>query len=335
MSDDVIDPSLLNVPTGYAYDQQLTEETQRAYTASADLAQFAGATKRMIAEGTKYFNLTAFQADLLRRPNMSGIVTSKRQLLDCGEDGAVLVPISQRSGVCAGVSAGEQMLLTECYAYVMAGGRIPVESLAIWPYLAGRNGLKGDNGSYPAVIARTFHDLGVLPVTTKGKYDFRNMTEYDQETLCIQMRDKPVLFPEWREAAAANGLARVYNPGKDIWSIADCISNGRAVNKGSGYQINVAPGLQSNGVSTLYRLNGGHATCFVGWAIVKGELVFITLESWYSSAKFPAGKYPSGRVLLKTDGGDHLLYPGQGAVRAADFAPVCTDLWALDRPGTR
>lgn len=331
---------LHGLPTGYRYDEALTESVVSAYSDDANLAGIRGATQEMVGKGITYFNLKSFAADLLRRPNKSGIITSDRRLIDCGPDGMVLEPLAQRTGICAGASAGEQQFVAQCYDYCMVGGKVPVENLFIWPYLAGRDLTMishGDSGAFPSLIAKAYHELGCLPVTTGGPFDFRNMKPHgakSQEELCVQMRDNPRLLQEWIQAASER-KCRVYAPKKDNWLVADFISRGRPVNKGSGYQINVAPGPSGKGVSSLYRLNGGHATYFEGWAIINKILHLITMESWYQAEKFPAKNYEGGRVLLKTDGGDHLLYPGQGCTPAQPFLDVCNELWMLDAPGSR
>jgi len=337
---DIIPEDLRGLPTGYEFDENLTKETKKAYTDDSALVRFKGATQDMVGKGIKYFNLKSFVADLLKRPDKSGIITSDRRLIDCGADGVVLEPLAQETGICAGASAGEQEFTAQCYDYAMVGGKPPVENLFLWAYLAGRDLTmlsRGDTGAYPSLIARVYHDYGCLPVTTGGSYDFRNMKPHgpkSQEALCVQMRDNPRLLEEWKQAASER-KCNVFSPGKDPWLIADFISRGRPVNKGSGYQINQAPGPNTNGVSPLYKLNGGHATFFEGWAIIGGVLHLITMESWYSASKFPAKNYPGGRVVIQADDGMHVLYPGQGCTPASQYINTCSDLWAFDYPGSR
>lgn len=345
MSDDLelveADPDLRDMPSGYVYDKASVDEAELAYSAASGplLEQWAGSTKKMIDQGITYFNLMKYPADLLRRPNMSGIITSQRKLLDCGTDGAVLEPYGQGTGICNGCSHSMAPFITACWNYVLSGGPIPKEYTFIGPYLAGRDmGMisRGDTGSIPPITIRVMHDVGSLPVDCGGPYDFTKMPPHgpkSQESVAVALRDNPKWLPEWVESAA-NHKSRVLPTGRDAWMVADTISNGRCVTKGAGYQIN-SPVVGDNGVSGIYSLGGGgHETLFCGWAIVGGRLMLITLESWWN-VKFPGAKWLGYRVLLKHDKGANLLYPGQGAVDAASYVNRCTELWGVDYPGSR
>ena len=329
------DLSLADLPTGYVYHPESVAAVRSAYGASPD--DFAGATQqRMNDEGLHYCNLTQYAADYLRR---GGVVTSRRELIDCGSDGVVLAPLAQQTGICDGCSFGEAAFIAWCAAWVMTGiGRRPVETAFLWPYLAGRvlsiTG-RGDTGACPPYSAQLYHQVGVLPVNCGGKFNLADLPPHgpnSQEMLCIQMRDNPSLRPEWADAAA--GLkCRIYPP-QDQWSVADCITTGRPVTCGCQWQMNKTS--PPNGVSTLYKFpnNGGHETFLSGWFTMNGRLNFIKTESWWGANYYPGSNWPGHRVQVQTDEGPKLLYPGQGAIDAAVWMAKKPECWAIDAPGS-
>lgn len=326
---------LAAMPTGYVYHQPSVERV-RSTVCTATGSDIDGAAKRMIDGGTTYFNLKSFVAELLRRPGKGGVKTSRRRLIDCGSDGVVLEPLQQRTGICNGCSHGEAAFVSMCARYVMTGcGPLPREFLFLWPYLLGRELSitgTGDSGSCPPYTIQGYHDIGCCPVDCGGKYNFLDMPPHgddSQESLCVAMRDNPRMPQEWRDAAAPY-VCRVFSP-SGAWAVADCIATGRAVTKGSGYQIAEAD-PRGNGVSRIVSLGGGgHETYFEGFAIIGGRLHLITMESW---GAFPASGWRDHRVTIQVDGvGAVRLYPGQGCVPAEDYIARCWELWSVDAPG--
>jgi hypothetical protein len=324
----------LRCPTGYVRDDASTISVRAACAVSP--SSFSGSTKRAIESGTHYVNLKSYVASWLATKDP---VISRRKLIDCGNDGRVLTPLAQQTGICDGCSFGEAAFTAWCANYVATGvGPRPREVSFIWPYLAGRilsiTGY-GDSGACPPYSAQAYHDLGVLPVDCGGRYNLVDLPPHgprSQEELCVQMRDNPRLLDEWK--AAAQGLeCRVFNP-QDMWTIADCVTTLRPVTFGSsGQMVEARPG--SNGVSQIYDLHGGHETFAEGWFTLNGRLGFIKMESWWNASGYPGSQYHNNRVEISTDEGKKLLYPGQGAIWADEWMHWSPECWAIDTPGSR
>ena len=328
---------LKGMPTGYVYHAE-SIELVKGTVALACGAENGIAGK---AAGCNYFNLTAFVADYLRH---GSCVTSQRQMIDCGKDGRILQPLGQETGICDGAGWGEMAFVAWCARWMMTGqGEKPRETSFLWPYLGGRE-LSitggGDSGALPSYSAKLYHDVGVLPVDCGGRYDLRSMPPHganSQEALCIQMRDKPVLFKEWQDVAAPY-KCRVFVP-NDAETVADCIKTGRPVNCGCSYQAREAA-VGSNGISPLYMLRdgwgrpAGHDTFLSGFFRLNGRLGYIKTESWWN-VLFPGSKWPENRVTIQTDDGLQRLYQGQCALWADEWMSCKPELWAADAPGSR
>lgn len=337
MSDQEFD---FGLPTGYVYNEEQTLLLKAATAAPVDQS-FSGTAKRMVASGVHYFNLRSYQASYLKALSSAGRLSeyqsSQRKLVDLGPDGMQFLPLGQLSGTCNGESFAETVTLSLVANYVATGtGPLPIEFTAIMPYLLGRDMSivsRGDTGSVPAISVRGAHDVGSMPVTCGGFNKLPPNGNNSQETQMIARRDNPKIPQEWIDASAPY-KSRVWSPDNE-WEVADAIATLRPVQKGSQYQVNeTAPG--STGISTLYKFprNGAHATMFEGWATYKGELIGITMESWWN-VLFPGSKWPHNRVVLQTDEGPKILYLGQAAFYMKQFVSLCTDLWAVDSPGTR
>jgi hypothetical protein len=329
------DDPILQRPTGYVHHEPSIERVVRTIAmSSAEQSGIAGATQRAISDGTHYVNLTAFAADLFRRGD---VMTSQRRSIDCGDDGQILEPLAQQTGICDGCSFGEAALVAWCARWVLCGaGEKPRECSFLWPYLAGRDLTvvsRGDTGAIPPLSAQLYHDVGVLPVNCKGRFDLSKLPPHgtnSQESLCVRMRDTPQLLQEWQETAAPY-KCRIYSP-RTAWDVADCITTGRPVTFGCSYQAReTQPG--SNGISSLYSL-GGHETFGSGWFTLHGKLGFIKTESWWN-AFYPGSCWPDHRVVIQTDDGPRKLYPGQAALWADEWMRCQPECWALDAPGTR
>jgi hypothetical protein len=260
----------LRLPTGYVYHAESIEFVRNAV--AAPVTTIAGKAKQAIADGVKYVNLKSHVAAFLKRtPNA---VTSKRRKIDCGPDGVVLEPLAQQTGICNGCGNGEAAYTSWCVRWNMTRtGVQPRECSFLWAYLLGRqlNILRpGDTGAFPSYTAKGFHDLGVLPVDCGGQIDLSQLPPHgpgSQEALCIQMRDAPRLLDDWKRAASPFRCP-VYSP-RDAWDLADCLTSGRAVNTGCGFQASESsPG--TDGISSLYSL-GGHDTFFEGCSSCAGS----------------------------------------------------------------
>lgn len=316
-------------PTGYIYapDEITATLATGLYPASATVDGITGAAK---ASKLNYFNLTAFAADFLRStPSAAG----PRKLIDCGADGMVLEPLAQQTGICNGCSHGEAAFLSWCHRYVTSGGPVPSRCSFAWAYLTGRESRyvgRGDTGAVPSCTVRAYHDFGVLPTDDT---DFAGLAPHganSEESICIQYRDNPKVFIEKYRAAAEPWKCRVYSP-DDPWDVADCHQTGRPVTYGTGVQVNQAiPG--SNGISSLYRLNGGHETLGSGWFLFNGRLGGIKTESWWNADRYPGSKWPNNRVVIMTDDGPRTLYPGQSAFWLDDWLRNSVESWAISAP---
>lgn len=321
---------LVGMPTGYVYDAPSVALVKGTVALACGAENgIAGA-----ASGVNYFNLTAFSADWLSRGDC---VTSRRRIIDLGADGKILEPLAQETGICDGCSFGEAAFESWCARYVMTGcGPKPRETSFLWPYLGGRELSitgRGDSGACPPYSAKLYHDVGALPVNCGGKFDMTNLPPHgsgSQEELCVQMRDNPRLLQEWVDAAAPFKCP-VFSP-DDAEMVADCVKTGRVVTFGCGYQSREAI-VGSNGVSLLYRLNGGHETRCTGFFRLNGRLGFLKSESWWNIL-FPGSKWPNHRVVIQTDDGPRTLYPGQCAVWADEWMRCQPECWGIGAPGS-
>lgn len=291
-----------------------------------------GEFKRKLSQGTFYVNLHDAEVDFIRGQGGS-LVKSKRSVLDCG----ILSPLDQKTGICDGCSHSTAAWLAWVNRYVRSGDcPIPREVTFLAPYLMGRQGLRGDNGAYPNYTCKGYYENGVLPVDCGGKYDFRNLTIYQQEDLCVQMRDNPVLLAEWRDAMAPL-KTRIFNPNSGSL-VADCVFSFYPVTFGSSMQINTAP--NPGGVSSLYQLRdgwgrpAGHETACSGAYSYQGRVYGLKTESWFGADYFPGGKFPEHRITVQTDEGQKLLYPGQGAFEMSSWMAANPECWAVGWPGS-
>lgn len=291
-----------------------------------------GEWARKKAEGVAYINLHDAEADFIRRQGPS-LIRSRRNVMDCG----VLQPISQRTGICNGCSHSVSGWLSWVNRFVRSGDcLVPREVTFIGGYLLGRQGLRGDSGAYPNYTAKGYHDIGVLPIDAGGKYNFRDMTPEQQESICEAMRDNPELSAEWL-AAMAPLKSRVFNP-DDAESVADCLASYYPVTFGSSMQTNVAP--NPGGISSLYQLRdgwgrpAGHETAGSGLAVYKGRDILLKTESWWGANYYPGGAFPEHRVTIMTDDGPKLLYPGQGAMWLDEWMSHQPECWAYGWPGS-
>lgn len=319
-----------NPPLGYVDSPEARAEVTSAFAAAGvDISgnSVAGEWQRLMSQGVAYINLHDAEVDFTRAMG-SSLVKSRRAVMDCG----VFSPLDQQTGICNGCSHSCAGWLSWVNRYVNSGDcPVPREVLFLAPYLLGRAGLRGDSGAYPNYTCKGFHELGVLPVDCGGKYKFREMTIYQQEDLCVQMRDNPRFGPEWIESMAPL-KTRVYFPqGSSL--VADCIASRYPVTFGTSVQNTEAP--NPGGISGIYRLNGGHETCGSGLASYKGRTILLKTESWWGANYFPGSKFgPSYRITIQTDAGPKLLYPGQGAMWLDEWMRYGPECWAVGWPGS-
>lgn len=327
-------------PTGYVYDEAVILETLSTFAAtgaSPEPTPFSGHCRSMIEKGIGYYNLRDHEVEYLAKQRHKYALTG-RKILACG----TLEPIAQKTGICAGCSFSMAGWLAWVAHWVKFGtGKPPQDVSLVGPYLMGRLNLRGDNGAYPAPIARGFHDFGVLTVEALAKglrRDVATMGTDDQEQIAIARRDNPVLETVWLDSMAEL-LTRVYYPQTE-WDAADAIAADAPVTCGTSWQIReTAAG--SEGISSLYQLRDqwgrptGHETVLTGWFTLsrggKTRLGFIKDESW---RWFPASKWSDNRVVIQTDDGPRKLYPGQGACWADEWWQVGKpEAWAIGTPG--
>lgn len=321
---------MTNRPTGYIYDQGVIDTNVAAFSAAGvDLqSPFAGSAQRLIDSGITYMNLVDNEVEFLAS-NRSGYTKTGRKLTDAGS----FHPVSQRTGICVGCGFSTAQWLAWVSRYVTSGDcELPQEVSLIAPYLLGRNGLRGDSGAYPSYSARASHDFGVLTAAeVSASYDVDTLSatpEY-QEAVAVSRRDHQAMEVAWIRAMASR-KTRVYQP-KEMMGIADCIANLYPVTVGMGYQITESTPV-TKGISSFYKLNGGHETCITGWFMSVGQLHFIKSESW---GDFPGNNWPDNRVTVNVDGrGPMKLYVGQGACKALDLWYYRGEYWAIGYVGS-
>lgn len=327
------DVSATPMPMGYVDCSVAREAVASAFAAAGvDISarSVQGECHRQLAAGVSYLNLHDAEADFVRGQG-SSLVKSRRNVMDCG----VLQPFSQRTGICNGCSHSAAGWLSWCYRYVNSGDcQSPREVTFLGGYLLGREMSllsRGDSGAFPNYTAKGYHEIGCLPIDAGGKYSFRDMTPEQQEDVCVAMRDRPSLSPEWVDAMAPL-KTRVFNP-TSAMLVADCLFSGYPVTFGTSIQGREAP--NPGGISSVYGMSGGHETCGSGIAALRGRLILLKTESWWNANHFPGGAFPGNRITIQTDAGPKLLYPGQGAVWLDEWMqrgnPEC---WAYAWPGS-
>lgn len=314
---------MTNRPTGYVYDQSVIDSNVAAFAAAGvDLqSPFAGSAQRLIDSGVTYVNLVDNEVEFLAS-NRSGYTKTGRKLTDAGS----FQPVSQRTGICVGCGFSTAQWLAWISRYVTSGDcEIPQEVSLIAPYLLGRNGLRGDSGAYPSYSAKASHDFGVMAVKDVDG----SMNPESQESMAVSLRDSAAMERSWIDAMASR-KTRVYQP-KEMMGVADCIANLYPVTVGMGYQITESTPA-TKGISSFYKLNGGHETCITGWFMSGGQLHFIKNESW---GDFPGSNWPDKRVTVNVDGrGPVKLYVGQGACKALDLWYYRPECWAIGYVGS-
>ncbi len=318
---------MTNRPTGYIYDQSVIDSNVAAFSAAGiDLqSPFAGSAQRLIDSGITYMNLVDNEVEFLTYQRIGFVKTGRNLTQE-----HTFQPVSQRTGICVGCGFSTAQWLAWVSRYVTSGDcEIPQEVSLIAPYLLGRNGLRGDSGAYPSYSARASHDLGVLAVKDVWSDIADRVTPADQETVAVTRRDSSIVEGPWIEAMAAR-KTRVYQP-REMMGIADCIANLYPVTVGMGWQITEST-KATGGISSFYKLNGGHETCITGWFVSGGQLHFIKSESW---GDFPGNNWPDKRVTVNVDGrGPIKLYVGQGACKALDLWYYRPECWAIGYVGS-
>lgn len=314
---------MTNRPTGYIYDQSVIDSNVAEFAAAGVNLQspFAGSAQRLIDSGVTYMNLVDNEVEFLAS-NRSGYTKTGRKIAEAGS----FQPVSQRTGICVGCGFSTAQWLAWVSRYVNSGDcELPQEVSLIAPYLLGRNGLRGDSGAYPSYSARSSHDYGVLTVADVDG----SMNPEAQENVAISRRDSSAMDKSWIDAMS-NRKTRVYQP-REMMGIADCIANLYPVTVGMGYQITESTPA-TKGISSFYRLNGGHETCVTGWFMSGGQLHFIKSESW---GDFPGSNWPGKHVTVNVDNrGPIKLYIGQGACKAIDLWYHRPECWAIGYVGS-
>jgi hypothetical protein len=332
---DIVDISTIQMPMGYVDCQVARADVASAFAAAGvDISgkTVAGEFQRKLSQGVSYINLHDFEVDFIRGQGAS-LVKSRRPVLDCG----ILSPLDQKTGICDGCSHSTAAWLAWVARFVNAGDcPVPREVTFLAPYLMGRQGLRGDSGAYPNYTCKGYYENGVLPVDAGGKYKLRDMTIYQQEDVCVALRDNPVLLAEWLDAMAPL-KTRVFNPNSGSL-VADCIASYYPVTFGTCMQGNTAP--NPGGVASLYVLRdpwmrpAGHETVGSGIAAYRGRIILLRSESWFGANFFPGGSFPGHRVAIHTDNGTKLLYPGQSAVWLDEWMNANVECWGVGWPGS-
>jgi len=309
-------------PLGANLDPVVRDSVMSAFgAAGADLSTvaFDGAFEAKRADGISFFSLRSAERDFIRAEG-SRLIKSRRGITLSG----VLAPIKQRTGICNGCSFSMAAWLSWVYRFVNSGtGPVPREVSFAAAYLGSRAGLRGDNGAYPSHAAKLFHDLGILPIDAPGKRNLREMTTSQQEDVAIWLRDDPVFEQSWLDAMSEL-RCRVMSP-RSSASLLDAISAGYAGTTGMSVQC-TEPQVGSNGISGLYRLNGGHETALTGWGVLKDRVFVTKAESW---GDFPADSWPGKRIVVQTDGGPVTLAEGECAIWLDQLTPHSPELWNI------
>lgn len=324
------------MPMGYVHHEESIKTARATYSASADVRGIDGEAKKT---GKAYFNLLSYEAAYLAKDQASA---GGRKLIDLGDDGTIFEPLGQETGTCNGCSHGEVGTEGWFAKYTRTGtGPIPQRCSFAWAYLVSRDSQyvgRGDSGGIPSLTVAAYHDVGVLPVNDTPLFNLKPHGKDSEEAIAIQYRDDPKTWISTMEARAKGNACRVSHP-SDAWGVADCITTLRPVSFGSTMQAReVAPG--SNGVSPLYQLKdswgrpAGHETFADGWFVLGGRLGFIKKESWWN-VLYPGSKWPNHRVVVQTDDGPKVLYPGQCAIWADEWMSYGPECWAIDTPGSR
>lgn len=334
MVDQIADISGTPMPTGYVDSPAARVEVASAFSAAGiDISgkQVAGEFQRKLAEGVAYVNLHDAEADFVKRMG-SSLVTCRRAVLE-----GILSPLDQRTGICNGCSHSTAAWLAWVNRFIRAGDcPVPREVTFLCGYLLGRQGLRGDSGAYPNYTAKGFHDIGVLPIDCGGKYKFRDMTIYQQEDVCVALRDNPLLLPEWVDAMGPL-KTRVFNPASGSL-VADCMYSFYPVTFGTSMQGRTSP--NPGGFSGLYMLRdpwgrpAGHETCGSGAGTYRGRAFILKTESWWGADFYPGTNFPKHRVTIQTDNGPRLLYPGQEAIWLDEWMQYKPECWAYAWPGS-
>lgn len=329
------DLSSIPMPMGYVDCPIARAEVASAFSAAGvDISgrSVEGEFQRKVSQGICYINLHDAEVDFIRG-QMQSLVKSNRPITESG----VLSPLDQKTGICNGCSHSTAAWLAWVNRFVNAGDcPVPREVTFIGAYLLGRQGLQGDSGAYPNYTAKGYHELGVLPIDCKGRYNFLNMSIYEQEDVCVSLRDNPSFQSAWIDAMAPL-KARVFNP-EAASLVADCVASFYPVTFGSSMQINVAP--NPGGISGLYQLRdfwgrpAGHETVCSGVFTYQGETYGLKTESWFGADYFPGGKFKEHRITVQTDNGPKLLYPGQGAFKLSPWMSYKPECWAIGWPGS-
>ena len=328
-------------PTGYVDSPKAREVQLDAFAAAGvDLTTrtVAGEFQRLVSQGVSYLNLHDAEADFIRGAG-AGLVRSLRNITPCG----ILEPFGQQTGICNGCSHSTGAWLSWCNRFVASGDcPEPREVTFLGGYLLGRELTmlsRGDSGAFPSYTIAGFHDFGVLPVDCGGKFNLRALPPHgptSQESLCVQMRDRPGLYPEW--LAAMHPLkTRVFQPTNEA-SVLDCLASRYAVTFGSSYQARESS--RANPVSALYMLTDGwgrptgHETCGSGFFVYRGRAGLLKTESWWNANQYPGGDHHEKRVVIQTDSGPRQLYRGQCAIWADEWMRSRPESWAVGWPGS-
>lgn len=317
---------LKNLPLGADLDPVAREEVL-GYFASSGVnvapTGFSGAFEHLRSTGISFFSLRNYERDFIRDQG-ARLVKSRRPIAPSG----ILAPLRQRTGICNGCSFSLAAWISWVAHYqTTRTGPVPREVSFAAAYLGSRGGLRGDSGAYPSHAAKMFHDVGVLPIDTKGRYNLADMTPSQQEDIAIWLRDNPVFEKAWLDSMQEL-TCRVTSP-RSQDEVLDSISSLCCVTNGMSVQP-APPRVGSDGVSSFYSLNGGHETAISGWFVYRNRIGVIQDNSW---GDIPATDWPEKRISIRTDDGVVKLFEGEAAIWLDELASYRPEWWTVGNPG--
>lgn len=214
---------------------------------------------------------------------------------------------------------GSPVMMAVSITYALSRALGGLGGCAPWGVRGGETG----DGSFVAAAMQSFWLNGLLAMGVYGEYD---LTRH-REDLAVNFCNNGV--PSILKEAAAPYKLQSQNIAGDkdcLMAIADALTSRLTVP--IALPRYVGP-RNANGVSVLQRA-GDHCTYLRGVCTVSDRLHFIYQQSH-------GDDQPPGPNILKHDGGDEPLAPGECAIDAEDFMDnlrIRGEVWVLEIPST-